>query len=106
MQQTILTQITPEELKSMLLEVLQNFFVEMRAKQPSIDLLNNEQYLTKKEAAQLMKCSVSSIDNMRRQGKLTPFRMGDKTIRFDRDELMGLLISGKKYNPYSHKLKN
>jgi len=43
---------------------------------------------------------------MRRQGKLTPFRMGDKTIRFDRDELMGLLISGKKYNPYSHKLKN
>ncbi len=103
MQQLILTQLTPQDFKDAMREVLQNIFVEMRTENPDIDLLNNEQtrYVTKKEAARLMKASVSWIDNMRRAGKLTPHRMGRKSIRFDRDELMGLLTRNKRYNPYA-----
>mgnify|MGYP001798572602 CR=1 FL=1 len=48
--------------------------------------LDQDRLLTKKEAAQLWGCSTSTIDNYRRAGILTPYRLGS-AVRFKYAEL-------------------
>lgn len=51
---------------------------------------NPNQFLTKKEAAKLLSCSVSTIDNYRRAGKLKRYNIGS-SVRFKRTALLGML---------------
>jgi len=48
-----------------------------------------DRLLNKKEAANLLGVSVSTIDNMRRDGFLTPYRFG-KAVRFRMSDLEDL----------------
>jgi excisionase family DNA binding protein len=49
-----------------------------------------EARITKKQAAALINCSVSTIDNARRAGKITAYRIGGKAVRFDKSEVLNL----------------
>ena len=57
------------------------------------DLANGSPYLTRKEAACLLRCSTSTIDNYRREGKLPPARLGGnegRKVLFLRDDVLKL----------------
>lgn len=43
--------------------------------------------LTKKEAAQLLKVSIATVDNYTKDGMLTKKRIGLRSVRFDRSEV-------------------
>jgi len=47
-------------------------------------------YLSKKEAAKLLGCSVSKIANLAREGKIKRLHLGG-CLRFDRTELLSLV---------------
>lgn len=50
-------------------------------------------FLTRKEAAKLLRCSTTTIDNYRRSGKLTRARLGGnqgRKVLFLRDEVLKL----------------
>ncbi len=49
-------------------------------------------FISKKEAAEIASVSVSTIDNLRRAGKLKPYYFGS-LVRFKRAELMEYLES-------------
>lgn len=46
-------------------------------------------YVSKKEAARLLMCSQSTIDNMARDGRLTRFYVG-KSVKFQREQVLSL----------------
>ena len=52
----------------------------------------NDDYVSKKEAAELASLSVSTIDNLRRAKVLKPYKFG-KLVRFKRSELIRYLES-------------
>lgn len=58
----------------------------MRAKQdePESNLLK------KRDAARLLSCSTSTIDNLARAGKLTRHYVGKKAVRFDREQVLSM----------------
>lgn len=49
-----------------------------------------EARITKKQAAALINCSVSTIDNARRAGKIKAYRIGAKAVRFEKSEVLNL----------------
>ncbi len=49
-----------------------------------------EARITKRQAAALINCSVSTIDNARRAGKITAYRIGGKAVRFEKSEVLNL----------------
>lgn len=49
-----------------------------------------EARITKKQAAALINCSVSTIDNARRAGKIRAYRIGAKAVRFEKSEVLNL----------------
>lgn len=51
-------------------------------------------YVDKRAAARLLDCSVSSIDNFRRSGKLKAHRIGRKAVRFLRADVLALADGG------------
>lgn len=50
-------------------------------------------YVSKQAAAKLIGCSVATVDNFRRAGKIEARRLGNKAVRFDRAEILALLES-------------
>ena len=50
-------------------------------------------YVSKQAAAKLIGCSVATVDNFRRAGKIKAHRLGNKAVRFDRSEILALLES-------------
>lgn len=46
--------------------------------------------LKKKDAARLLSCSTSTIDNLARAGKLTRHYVGKKAVRFDREQVLSM----------------
>ena len=80
--------VTPNELKeSILADVrieLLDFTQKIYPKQP-------EEYLSRKEAAQLFKVTVKTISEWSKTGVLKPYRLG-KFIRFKGSELKEALI--------------
>lgn len=45
-------------------------------------------WLKKRDAAHLLSCSTSTIDNLARAGKLTRHYVGKKAVRFDREQVL------------------
>jgi len=46
--------------------------------------------LKKKEAAKLLSCSTSTIDNLARRKKLTRHYVGQRAVRFDREQVLSM----------------
>lgn len=47
-------------------------------------------FVNKRQAARLLSCSPSTIDNLARAGKLTRHYVGKKGVRFTREEVLAL----------------
>lgn len=46
--------------------------------------------LKKRDAARLLSCSTSTIDNLARAGKLTRHYVGKRGVRFDREQVLSM----------------
>ncbi len=57
---------------------------------PKLNSSEPDPYLNKKEAAKLLRCSVSTIDNYRRAGALKRYNFGS-SVRFKRLELLEMI---------------
>lgn len=55
---------------------------------------SEEDLLTRDQAAKILQCSSRTIDNLRRSGRLTAKRIGPKSVRFYRKEVMEV-VNGK-----------
>ena len=87
----LLVSVSREELHTLLVDTVSSVFRRLdtiessKTEQPP----SPDQYLSKKEAAELLSCSTSTIDNHARAGRLTRYYVG-KIVRFRRDEVLAL----------------
>jgi len=87
MQNVVFTQLSIPEVRNLLREELESFFkTEKETKQPE----PQPEYITKKEAAKLLKCSIATIDNYRRNGKLKRYNHLGQIVWFKRSEVLGV----------------
>lgn len=94
---------TPEELSALIDE---RFRIAFKHYTPQLQRLPEETpgeagqtYVSKKQAARLLDCSQSTIDNFARSGRLTRSYVG-KAVRFDRQQVLALA-----QNPANRKRK-
>ncbi|PTM11094.1 MAG: hypothetical protein DA408_14475 [Bacteroidetes bacterium] len=78
----------PFELLAAKLDKIENLLTWI-AERPEQEETEQERLLDKKQAAKVLGVSVSTIDNMRRDGFLTPYRFG-KAVRFKLSDLYEL----------------
>lgn len=86
--------ISPEELKE---SILQEIRFELDSIRQSFQVEERErevEYLTRKEAAKLLKISLVTISDWNKKGILKPYRIGN-LIRYKRDEIEAALIQIK-----------
>lgn len=93
MENVVFTQLSIRELRNLLREELEQFHKEHKALTPSQrddpPGQAGEAFISKKQAARLLSCSTSTIDNYARANHLTRHYIG-KAVRFDRQEVLGL----------------
>lgn len=85
----------PFEIICQRLDAIQNLLLEMKAANEITAATGGDNggldgLLTKKQAAALINCSVSSIDNFRRAGKIRPHYVGKKAVRFKASDILAL----------------
>lgn len=51
---------------------------------------SSDRFITKKEAANILRCSQSTIDNYRRNGKLKSHKIG-KSVLFHREDVIAIV---------------
>ncbi len=91
MQTTVITSLSYEELKTLISEALRKELKQI-APPPRMEELPGqagEAYVNKRQAAKLLSCSPSTIDNHARARNLTRHYVG-KAVRFDRQEVLAL----------------
>ncbi|MEQ3665850.1 helix-turn-helix domain-containing protein [Olleya sp.] len=92
MEQSKVTQvfgITPNELKE---NILNDVRAELKAIIQHFQPVKPAEYLTRKEAAKILKVSLVTLSDWNKKGVLKPYRLG-KLIRYKRTELDQALIS-------------
>lgn len=93
MEKMVLTTLSREELQALIIDSLNNCLRHHAAQQPAkredVTGQAGEAFVSKKQAARLLSCSPSTIDNHARAGHLTRHYVG-KSVRFDRQQVLGL----------------
>ena len=71
-----------------------------------INLNTPSPILTKAEAAEFLRVSERTISNLVTQGEITPYYLGEKTVRFERKDLEACLKrrDGKFWDPKQFKM--
>ena len=92
MERLLLTSLTPDELRQLIVESVRHCLKTETPIQDSVPGQAAPPHVSKKEAARLLSCSTSSIANFARAGKLKRFYVG-KSVRFERREVLGLAQS-------------
>ena len=91
MQTTVITSLSYEELQTLISETLRKELKQIvpppRQEEPPGQA--GEAFVSKKQAARLLSCSPSTIDNHARAGSLTRHYIG-KAVRFDRQQVLNL----------------
>ncbi len=89
--QIVLMSVPKDELKVLIMEAVNTClkFHKPQPTQQSDTTADHADFLTKKQAAKLLACSSSTIDNYARAGKLSRNYIG-KTVRFKRVEVLEL----------------
>jgi len=89
---TLKFEIPLKQIKAIVEEVVNNAFEAQNEKQKSVINLGEQdkEYLTKKEAAKLLSCSVSTIDNYRRAGILKRYNIGS-SVRFKKVDVLATM---------------
>jgi len=83
--------ISREDLRALIIDSVNECLNAQTKKQDRFtDSEPTEARITKKQAAALINCSVSTIDNARRAGKITAYRIGGKAVRFEKSEVLNL----------------
>ena len=95
---------TPEELSALIDErfriAFKHYAPQLQQRLPEETPVEAGQtYVSKKQAARLLDCSQSTIDNFARSGRLTRSYVG-KAVRFDRQQVLSLA-----QNPANRKRK-
>jgi len=87
-QSIILHSMTPEQINSLFQE-LQNQIIELKQFfEPKTPI----EYLTRKEAADLLKCDLSTIHNWTKKRKLKSYGIGNR-VYYKRSEIESALVS-------------
>lgn len=91
MQTTVITSLSYEELRTLISEALRGELkqIALPPRQEEPPGQAGEAFVSKKQAARLLSCSPSTIDNHARAGTLTRHYVG-KAVRFDRQQVLGL----------------
>ena len=92
MEQSKVTQVfgvTPNELKE---NILSDVRTELKALVEHFQPVRPAEYITRKEAAKILKVSLVTLSDWNKKGILKPYRLGN-LIRYKRTELDQALIS-------------
>ena len=84
---TILHNVTAEQINS-LFEGLQNQIKDLKE---NFEPKSPNEYLTRNEVAEMLKCDLSTIHNWCKKGKLIPYGIGNR-VYFKRSEIEEVLI--------------
>jgi excisionase family DNA binding protein len=92
MDKLVLTTYDRAELENIVLDCLKAFHKHNPQPQPAppTPLDDPERLISKKEAARLLGCSQSTIDNYRRAGVLEAVKLG-KAVRFRRGDVLAVV---------------
>jgi len=94
MENVVFTQLSIPEFRRLIQQELQDFHKAQAAhiptRQDEPPGQAGEAFVSKKQAAQLLSCSPSTIDNHARSGKLTRHYVGTKSVRFVRQQVLAL----------------
>lgn len=90
MQNVVFTQLSIPEVRNLLREELESFFIQKEAEKETKQPEPQPEYITKTEAAKLLKCSTATIDNYRRNGKLKRYNHLGQIVWFKRSEVLGV----------------
>lgn len=90
LQQTILTTLTPTEMRYLVAEAVEHTFKSMQKNSQTATPADAPLYVNKKEAARMLGVCQSSIDGVARSKKLKRYYFG-KAVRFLRDDVLALM---------------
>jgi hypothetical protein len=93
MENIVFTQLSIPELRRIFQQELEQFHKTNLAPIPTREEYPGEAeqaFVSKKQAARLLACSPSTIDNHARSGKLTRHYVGKKSVRFERVQVLAL----------------
>jgi len=100
----VFTALTKQELEAMFDKRLELAFQRHAAQQPAKREVEpgeaGQTYVSKRQAARLLDCSPSTVDNAARAGKLRRHYVG-KSVRFLRSEVLGLAKSNTNHKQKS-----
>ena len=96
MNNLILTTISKNDLETLIIDCV-NACLKQHQPEETTQPEPQLEYITKKEAAELLKCSIATIDNYRRSGKLKRYNHLGHIVRFKRSEVLAA-IEGKSIN--------
>lgn len=103
MEKVVFTALTKQDLEALVIDCVQVCLKRHAAQRPEKWDATPEQagevFVSKKQAARLLDCSQSTIDNFARSGRLTRSYVG-KAVRFDRQQVLSLA-----QNPANRKRK-
>jgi excisionase family DNA binding protein len=93
MEKVVFTALTKQDLEALVIDCVQVCLKRHAAQQPAkrddVPGQAASPYVSKREAARLLSCSPSTIDNHARAGHLTRHYIG-KAVRFDRVQVLNL----------------
>ena len=94
MEKVIFTALTKQDLEALVIDCVQVCLKRHAAQTPTrrddTPAEDGQAFVSKKQAARLLSCSPSTIDNHARSGKLTRHYVGGKSVRFDRQQVLSL----------------
>ena len=94
MKDLVLTTLTRDELQALVIDSVKVCLKHHTAQTPvprdDTPTEAGQAFVSKKQAARLLDCSVSSVDNFARAGRLTRHYVGGKSVRFDRQQVLAL----------------
>lgn len=94
MENVVFTQLSIPEFRKLIQQELEQFHKTRAAQTPArrdeTPADTGQAFVSKKQAARLLSCSPSTIDNHARSGKLTRHYVGGKSVRFDRQQVLSL----------------
>lgn len=94
MENVVFTQLSIPEFRRLIQQELQEFHKAQTAQahtRPEDEPIEAGQaFVSKKQAARLLSCCPTTIDNHARSGNLTRHYVGQKSVRFDRKQVLAL----------------
>lgn len=94
MENIVFTQLSIPEFRKIIQQELEQFHKSHAAQTPACrndtPAEAGQAFVSKKQAARLLSCSPSTIDNHARAGRLARHYVGGKSVRFDRQQVLSL----------------